>query len=161
TKALEARIKNSAKDIAQKYLNPPRTTDFGMMFLPTEGLYAEVIRRTDLIEAIRRDYNVTVVGPSTFAAFVNSLQMGFRTLAIEESSNEVWKILAATKTEFGKFGSVLEGVKKKLVQATDTMDDVAVRSRAIERKLRNVEELPASEALLLVGTTDSEDGCND
>src|SRR4030095_7756089 len=92
TKALETRIKASAKDICEKYLNPPRTTDFGLMFLPTEGLYAEVIRRTDLIEAIRRDYNVTVVGPSTFAAFVNSLQMGFRTLAIQESSNEVWKI---------------------------------------------------------------------
>lgn len=151
TKALETRIKACAKDVSEKYLNPPRTTDFGMMFLPTEGLYAEVIRRTLLVETIRRDYNVTIVGPSTFAAFVNSLQMGFRTLAIQERSNEVWKLLGAVKTQFGKFGTVLEGVKKKLEQATNSMDDAAVRTRVIERKLRDVEQLPATEALILLG----------
>jgi DNA recombination protein RmuC len=154
TKGLETRIKGCAKDICDKYLNPPRTTDFGMMFLPTEGLYAEVIRRASLVEMVRRDYNVTIVGPSTFAAFVSSLQMGFRTLAIQERSSEVWKLLGAVKTQFGKFGAVLEGVKKKLEQATNTMDDAAVRTRAIERKLRDVEELPATEALVLLGETD-------
>lgn len=156
TKALETRIKGCAKDICQKYLNPPRTTDFGMMFLPTEGLYAEVIRRTNLVETVRRDYSVTIVGPSTLAAFVTSLQMGFRTLAIQERSNEVWKLLGAVKTQFGKFGTVLEGVKKKLEQATNTMDNAAVRTRAIERKLRDVEQLPATEALVLLGEMDDE-----
>jgi DNA recombination protein RmuC len=156
TKALELRIKGCAKDLCEKYLNPPRTTDFGMMFLPTEGLYAEVIRRTNLVETLRRDYNVTIVGPSTFAAFVNSLQMGFRTLAIQERSSEVWKLLGAIKNQFGKFGDVLDGVKRKLEQATNTMDTAATRSRAIERKLRDVEVLPTTEALVLLGTIDLE-----
>ncbi|MGI9066347.1 MAG: DNA recombination protein RmuC [Pyrinomonadaceae bacterium] len=158
TKGLETRIKGCAKDICEKYLNPPRTTDFGMMFLPTEGLYAEVIRRASLVETVRRDYNVTIVGPSTFAAFVSSLQMGFRTLAIQERSSEVWKLLGAVKTQFGKFGAVLDGVKKKLEQATNTMDDAAIRTRAIERKLRDVEELPATEALVLLGETERDEG---
>lgn len=157
TKALETRIKACAKDISEKYLNPPRTTDFGIMFLPTEGLYAEVIRRTELVEMIRREYHITIVGPSTFAAFVGSLQMGFRTLAIQERSNEVWKLLGAVKTQFGKFGNVLEAVKKKLEQATNTMDDAAVRTRVIERKLRDVEQLPAAEALVLLGEMDNDE----
>jgi DNA recombination protein RmuC len=153
TKALELRIKGCAKDISEKYLNPPRTTDFAIMFLPTEGLYAEVIRRTGLVETIRRDYNVIVAGPTTFGAFVNSLQMGFRTLAIQERSSEVWTLLGAVKTQFRKFGDVLDGVKKKLEQATISMDAAATRSRAIERKLRDVQELPTPDAeLLLLGT---------
>jgi DNA recombination protein RmuC len=153
-RALEKRLRGCAKDICTKYLNPPRTTDFAIMFLPTEGLYAEVVRRVGLIEAMQRDHRVVVAGPSTFAALLNSLQMGFRTLAIQERSSEVWKILGAVKTEFRKFGDVLDGVKKKLDQASSTMDDAARRSRAIERKLREVEQLPASEAqLVLAGTS--------
>jgi len=151
-KMLASRIRASAKDICEKYLCPPATTDFGIMYLPTEGLYAEVARRPELIEGIQRDYRVVVAGPTTFAALLNSLQMGFRTLAIQQRSSEVWKLLGAVKTEFGKFGDILDGVKKKLDQASSTMDDAARRSRAIERKLRKVEELPAGESELLLGT---------
>jgi DNA recombination protein RmuC len=161
TKALEMRIKGCAKDICEKYLNPPRTTDFGIMFLPTEGLYAEVIRRASLVETVRRDYNVTIVGPSTLSAFIASLQMGFRTLAIQERTSEVWKLLGAVKTQFGKFGDVLEGVRKKLEQATSSMDSAAVRTRVIERKLRAVEELPATEALVLLGAVDLDEESED
>lgn len=151
TRALERRVRQCAKDISTKYLSPPRTTDFAVMFLPTEGLYAEVVRRSGLLEAMQNDHRVVVAGPSTFAALLNSLQMGFRTLAIQERSSEVWRILGAVKTEFRKFGDVLDGVKKKLDQASKTMDDAATRSRAIERKLRQVEELPAGEAQVLLG----------
>lgn len=156
-KMLANRIRASAKDICEKYLCPPATTDFGIMYLLTEGLYAEVARRPELIEGIQRDYRVVVAGPTTFAALLNSLQMGFRTLAIQERSSEVWKLLGAVKTQFGKFGDVLDGVKKKLDQASSTMDDAARRSRAIERKLRKVEELPARESELLLGSNGSED----
>ena len=149
-KMLSATIKNCAKTICDKYLNPPATTDFGIMFLPTEGLYAEVIRRTWLVESLQRECRVIVAGPTTLAALLNSLQMGFRTLAIQKRSSEVWKLLGAVKTEFGKFGTTLEGVKKKLDQAANTMDDAAKRSRAIERKLRNVQELPSEEAQVLL-----------
>jgi DNA recombination protein RmuC len=155
-RALEKRVRGCAKDISTKYLNPPRTTDFAIMFLPTEGLYAEVVRRNGLLETMQRDHRVVVAGPSTFAALLNSLQMGFRTLAIQERSSEVWKILGAVKTEFRKFGDVLDGVKKKLDQASKTMDDAATRSRAIERKLRHVEELPAGESQALLGVASSE-----
>ena len=151
-KMLANRIRASAKDICEKYLCPPATTDFGIMYLPTEGLYAEVVRRPVLIEGIQRDYRVVIAGPTTFAALLNSLQMGFRTLAIQQRSSEVWKLLGAVKTEFGKFGDTLDGVKKKLDQASSTMDDAARRSRAIERKLRKVEELPAAESQLLIGS---------
>ncbi|MEW6272381.1 MAG: DNA recombination protein RmuC [Thermodesulfobacteriota bacterium] len=150
-KALERRVQGCAKDICSKYVNPPRTTDFAIMFLPTEGLYAEVARRVGLLEAMQRNHRVVVAGPSTFVALLNSLQMGFRTLAIQERSSEVWKLLGAVKTEFRKFGEVLDGVKKKLDQASHTMDEAARRSRAIERKLRDVEQLPTSEAQLLLG----------
>ena len=143
-KMLSSRIKGCAKDISEKYLNPPKTTYFGIMFLPTEGLYAEVIRRTGLIETIQRECRVVVAGPTTLQALLNSLQMGFRTLAIQKRSGEVWKLLDGVKTDFGKFGDLLDGVKKKLDQASHTMDDVAQRSRAIERKLRNVQELPSA-----------------
>jgi len=148
-KMLSATIKNCAKTICEKYLNPPATTDFGIMFLPTEGLYAEVIRMTGLVESLQRDCRVIVAGPTTLAAILNSLQMGFRTLAIQKQSGEVWKLLGEVKTEFGKFGATLDGVKKKLDQAANTMDDAAKRSRAIERKLRNV-ELPSEEAEVLL-----------
>ena len=149
-KMLSATIKNCAKTICEKYLNPPATTDFGIMFLPTEGLYAEVIRMTGLVEILQRECRVIVAGPTTLAAILNSLQMGFRTLAIQKQSSEVWRLLGAVKTEFGKFGIILEGVKKKLDQASNTMDDAAKRSRAIERKLRNVEELTSEEAEVLL-----------
>jgi len=155
-KMLSVTIRNCAKTICDKYLNPPATTDFGIMFLPTEGLYAEVTRRTLLVESLQRECRVIVAGPATLAALLNSLQMGFRTLAIQKRSSEVWKLLGAVKTEFGKFGTTLEGVKKKLDQAVNTMDDAAKRSRAIERKLHNVQELPSEEARILLGANNSE-----
>jgi DNA recombination protein RmuC len=146
SRALEDRIRGCARDICIKYLNPPRTTDFGIMFLPTEGLYAEVVRRPGLTDAIQREWRVVVAGPTTLWAVLNSLQMGFRTLAIQKRSGEVWGVLGAVKTEFGKFGGVLEKVQKKLQEASNTMHDAGVRTRAIERKLRDVQELPAPEA---------------
>jgi DNA recombination protein RmuC len=147
---LEASIKKAAKDISQKYLAPPKTTDFGIMFLPSEGLYAEVIRRTSLVQMLQREYHIVVTGPTTFAAILNSLQMGFRSLAIQKRSSEVWKVLGEVKTEFGKFGDLLDAVHKKLVNATDSMDDVRKRSRAIQRKLRTVQELPGASTEILL-----------
>ncbi len=141
-KSLETQLRKSAKDICAKYINPPRTTDFALLFLPTEGLYAEAIRRVGLAEQVQRECRVVFAGPTTLAALLNSLQMGFRTLTIQKRSSEVWNLLAAVKTEFGKFGGMLEGVKRKLEQASNDMEKVAVRSRAITRKLRDVEELP-------------------
>jgi DNA recombination protein RmuC len=143
-KSLETQLKKSAKDICQKYINPPRTTDFALMFLPTEGLYAEAIRRVGLVEQVQRDCRVIFAGPTTLAALLNSLQMGFRTLAIQKRSSEVWNLLAAVKTEFGKFGEALSAVKDKLDQAARKMEDVDVRSRALTKKLRDVEELPTN-----------------
>src|SRR5438309_144107 len=148
-KSLETQLKKSAKDICQKYINPPRTTDFALMFLPTEGLYAEAIRRVGLVEQVQRDCRVIFAGPTTLAALLNSLQMGFRTLAIHKRSSEVWNLLAAVKTEFGKFGEALSAVKDKLDQAARHVDNVAVRSRAITKKLRDVEELPSNPQPLL------------
>jgi DNA recombination protein RmuC len=149
TKSLETQLKKSAKDICQKYISPPKTTDFALMFLPTEGLYAEAIRRVGLIEQVQRDCRVVITGPTTLAALLNSLQMGFRTLAIQKRSGEVWNLLAAVKTEFGKFGEALSSVKDKLDQAARKMEDVDVRSRAITRKLQKVEELPSNPQPLL------------
>ncbi len=146
TKNLTQRIKAEAKSISEKYVAPPKTTDFAIMFLPNEGLYAEVIRRPGLVEAIQRDNRVVIAGPTTFGALLNSLQMGFRTLAIQKRSSEVWKLLGAVKTDFGKFGEILASVKKKLEQASQTMEDAARRSRAIERKLRVVQELPGDQS---------------
>ncbi len=143
-KTLEAQLKRCAKDICEKYINPPKTTDFALMFLPSEGLYAEAIRRVGLVQNVQRDCRVTFVGPTTLAALLNSLQMGFRTLAIQQRSSEVWNLLAGVKTEFGKFGEALSGVKEKLDQAARKIEDVDVRSRAITRKLRDVEELPSN-----------------
>lgn len=156
SRLLAIRIKGCAKDICDKYLNPPKTTDFGIMFLPTEGLYAEVVRRTGLVETIQRECRVIVAGPTTLAALLNSLQMGFRSLAIQKRSSEVWKLLGAIKAEFGKYGDILDAVKKKLDQASNTMDDAAKRSRAIERKLRNVQELPGEETQALLADENAE-----
>lgn len=124
------------------------------MFLPMEGLYAEVVRRAGLVEEIQRECRVVIAGPTTLAALLNSLQMGFRTLAIQERSSEVWRLLGAVKTEFGKFGDILAGVKKKLDQASNTMDDAEKRSRVIERKLRGIQELASNEAQLLLAADD-------
>jgi DNA recombination protein RmuC len=143
-KTLETQLKRCAKDICEKYINPPRTTDFALMFLPSEGLYAEAIRRVGLVQNVQRDCRVTFVGPTTLAALLNSLQMGFRTLAIQKRSSEVWNLLAAVKTEFGKFGEALSAVKEKIDQASRKIEDVDVRSRVITRKLRDVEELPSN-----------------
>jgi DNA recombination protein RmuC len=147
---LEQRIRACAKEICQKYLNPPQTTDFAIMFLPTEGLYAEVVRRVGLVDAIQRESRVVVAGPVTLWAILNSLQMGFRTLAIQQRSSEVWEVLGAVKTEFGKFGEVLAKVKKKLHSVSREMDQAGVRTRAIQRKLRDVEELPGTDAQRLL-----------
>ncbi len=137
-------IKN-AKDIKEKYIDPPNTTEYGIMFLPFESLYAEVLRTAGLFELLQKDYKITITGPTTLSALLNSLQMGFRTLAIEKRSSEVWDLLSVVKTEFGQFGNVLEKTKKKLQEATNTIEKAGVRSRAIERQLKKVQELPSSD----------------
>jgi DNA recombination protein RmuC len=149
-KQLENRVKTCARDISEKYLNPPKTTDFGILFLPIEGLFAEVIRRTGLIDSIQRECRVVIAGPTTLWSILNSLQMGFRTLAIQKRSSEVWNLLAAVKTEWTKYGEVLEAVQKKLYQASDTIEKAKVRSNAIGRKLKDVQELPADDATALL-----------
>jgi DNA recombination protein RmuC len=141
-KAIETRLRLEARSIRDKYLSPPHTTDFAILFLPTEGLYAEALRRPGLSEALQREYKVMLAGPTTLLATLNSLQMGFRTLALEQRSAEVWEVLGAVKTEFAKFGAVLAKTKKKLDEASHTIDDAAVRTRAMERQLRSVEALP-------------------
>lgn len=130
------RIKAEAKDISTKYLDPPHTTDFGILFLPVEGLYAEVLRMPGILDTLQREYRIVVSGPTTLSAFLNSLQMGFRTLAIEKRSSEVWSVLGAVKTEFYKFGEILDKTKKKLQEATNTIDKASQKSRTIHRKLR-------------------------
>jgi len=150
-KLLEGNIKKFAKDIKDKYIDPPYTTDFGIMFLPVEGLYAEVVRRPGLIETLQRDFKIIITGPTTLAAILNSLQMGFRTLAIEKRSSEVWTLLGAVKTEFGKFGDILEKTQKKLQEASNTIEDAAKKSRTIERKLKDVQVLPSTETPALIG----------
>src|SRR4051812_41320950 len=156
-KILETQLKRCAKDICEKYINPPKTTDFALLFLPSEGLYAEAIRRMGLVQNVQRDCRVTFVGPTTLAALLNSLQMGFRTLAIQKRSSEVWNLLASVKTEFGKFGDALSAVKEKIDQASRKMEDVDVRSRAITKKLRDVEELPSNPQPLLSNLLPGED----
>jgi DNA recombination protein RmuC len=150
-KQFEASVRKSAREIREKYICPPATTDFAILFVPTEGLYAEILRRTGLFEALQRDMKITVVGPANLAAFLSSLQMGFRTLAIEKRSSEVWEVLGAVKTEFGNFGVALEKTKKKLQEATNVIDQAGVRSRAIERKLRTVQELPVERTVEVLG----------
>jgi DNA recombination protein RmuC len=149
TKVLETQLKRCAKDICEKYINPPKTTNFALLFLPSEGLYAEAIRRVGLVQNVQRDCRVTFVGPTTLAALLNSLQMGFQTLAIQKQSSQVWRLLAGVKTEFGKFGDALSAVRDKLDQAARKMDDVDVRSRKITKQLQKVEELPANPQPLL------------
>lgn len=144
-KSLIVRIKSEAQDIRNKYLDPPNTTDFGILFLPTESLYAEVIREPGFMELLMKEYKVVVTGPSTVSAFLNSLQMGFKTIAIEKRSSEVWQLLGAVKTEFGKFGDILDKTQKKLQEASNTIETASRKSRTIQRKLRSVEELPIKE----------------
>ena len=146
SRQLDKAVREMAKSIRDKYLDPPHTTDFGVMFLPAEGLFAEVLRRPGLFEALQRDFKVVATGPTTLAALLNSLQMGFRTLAIEKRSSEVWNLLGAVRTEFSKFGVVLEKTRKKLQEAGNQIDQAATRSRVIERKLRDVQGLPQGEA---------------
>lgn len=162
-RALETRVREEAKRIQSKYVSPPHTTDFAVLYLPTEGLYAEVIRRPGLFENLQRDHRVTVAGPTTLSALLNSLQMGFRTLAIAKRSSEVWKILGAVKNEFGKFGVVLERTRKQLDAARNSIDSAGVRTRAIERKLRDVESLPGepTSGLLDEVVGEDEDGTDD
>ena len=155
-KQLEARIKLEARTIRDKYIEPPHTTDFALLFLPTEGLYAEVIRRTGLSEWLQRECRVTVAGPTTLTALLNSLQMGFRTLAIQKRSSEVWTVLGTVKTEFEKFGDVLAKAKKQLETVQNSMGAVETRSRAISRKLRGVESLPGAVIAPLLELEDSE-----
>ena len=147
TDALARTVRTAAKDIHDKYIDPPSTTDFGIMFLATEGLYAEVLRQPALVEDLQQRYRVVVAGPTTLAAILSSLRMGFQTLAIEQRAVEVWRVLAAIKTEFGKFGDILDRVKRQLHTASRTIEETGVRSRAIERRLRSVEQLPEPEAL--------------
>lgn len=149
-KQLENRVKGCAGDISEKYLNPPTTTDFAILYLPIEGLFAEVVRRTGLTEVIQRECRVVIAGPTTLWAILNSLQMGFRTLAIQKRSSEVWNLLAAVKTEWTKYGEILDTVQKKLQQASDTIDKAKTRSRAVGRKLRDVHGLPAADAMKLL-----------
>ena len=152
---LEQRIRAFARDIRDKYVAPPHTTDFGIMFLPIEGLYAEVVRR-GLIEPLQNDYHINIAGPTTMAALLNSLQMGFRTLAIQKRSGEVWKLLGAVKTEFDKFGSVVEAAQQRLEQAGNELDKlVGVRTRQIQRRLATVTSLPDSEAASLLESGES------
>ena len=157
TRSLELRIKAEAKLIKEKYLDPPYTTDFGIMFLPVEGLYAEVLRRPGLCDILQREHRIVVTGPTTLAALLNSLQIGFRTLAIEKRSSEVWELLGGVKTEFGKFGAALAKTKKKLQEASHTIDKAEVRTRAIERKLRKVQETPQVETVELIEGSDLQD----
>lgn len=161
SKQLEITIKRMAKDIRDKYIEPPYTTDFAILFLPFESIYAEVIRRTALVETLQKDFKIVVTGPTTLGAILNSLQMGFRTLAIQKRTSEVWSVLGAVKTEFGKFGGMLEKVQKNLQNAGDQLEEVmGKRTRAIERKLRQVEALPTEESqkmLRLEDFTDEDD----
>ncbi len=157
-KALENRIKLEGKTIRDKYIDPPNTTDFGLLFLPVEGLYAEVLRRPGLCELLQREYKVVVTGPTTLAALLNSLQMGFRTLAIEKRSSEVWTLLSAVKTEFGKFVEVLEKTQKKLQEASNTIETATRKSRTIARKLKNVQTLPAHEVECILEEGSENDG---
>ncbi len=149
-KALEVRIRTEAKSIAESYLAPPHTTDFAILFLPIEGLYAEVLRRPGLMDSLQRDYRVTLAGPTTLLAMLNSLHMGFRTLALEQQASEVWKVLGAVKTEFERYGDWVEKVREQVQKAADTLDRADTRSRQMRRALKNVEALPEAEAQALL-----------
>jgi DNA recombination protein RmuC len=150
-KALEARLRQAARDIAGKYVMPPHSTDFALLFLPTEGLYAEIVRRPGLVDALQRECRVVVTGPTTLLALLNSLRMGFRTLAIQQRSSEVWQVLRAVRTEFARYGEALDRVQKKLLEASNSLDLMATRRRQVDRRLEDVERLPEPEADLLLG----------
>jgi DNA recombination protein RmuC len=152
--AIEGRLKAEARSIHEKYISPPHTTDFALLYLPIEGLYAEALRRPGLAETLQRDWRISLAGPTTLAAMLNSLQMGFRTLAIEQRSAEVWAVLGAVKTEFGKFGEALAHTKKKLDEASNSISRAETRTRQLTRKLKEVEALPVSESEQLIGITD-------
>jgi len=156
--ALARGVRLQAQSIREKYVHPPHTTDFAILFVPTEGLYAELLRLPGFVEGLQQDYRVVIAGPTTLAALLNSLRLGFRTLAIEQRASEVWKVLAAVKTEFAKYGEVLDRVKRQLLTASNTIEDTSVRTRAISRKLREVEELPSSEASSLLELSVGDDG---
>jgi DNA recombination protein RmuC len=156
-KALENRIRTEAKSIAESYLAPPHTTDFAILFLPVEGLYAEVLRRPGLMDSLQRDYRVTLAGPTTLLAMLNSLHMGFRTLALEQQASEVWKVLGAVKTEFERYGDWVEKVREQVQKAADTLDRADTRSRQMRRALKNVEALPEGEAQALLPMLDESD----
>lgn len=153
-KAIDVRLRNEAKSIREKYVSPPNTTDFALLYLPVEGLYAEALRRPGLAETLQRDYRVSLAGPTTLAAMLNSLQMGFRTLAIEQRSAEVWAVLGAVKTEFGKFGEALAHTRKKLDEASNSIGKAETRTRQLSRRLKDVEALPVGEAERLIGVAD-------
>jgi DNA recombination protein RmuC len=157
-KALEMRIRLEAKSISEKYVHPPHTTDFAILFLPTEGLYAEVLRRPGLMEALQREHRITLAGPTTLLAMLSSLQMGFRTLALEKRSSEVWQVLGAVKNEFGKFGDVLAKVKAQTQTVLNTLDNAETRSRAMDRALKKVEALPDTQSLALIPLDKDPDG---
>jgi DNA recombination protein RmuC len=157
-KALESRIRTEAKSIAESYLAPPHTTDFAILFLPIEGLYAEVLRRPGLMDSLQRDYRVTLAGPTTLLAMLNSLHMGFRTLALEQQASDVWKVLGAVKTEFERYGDWVDKVREQVQKAADTLDKADTRSKQMRRALKNVEALPEQQAqLLLAQRIDKED----
>jgi DNA recombination protein RmuC len=149
-KDLETKIKTFARDIHMKYIDPPDTTEFAIMFLPFEGLYAEVLRIPHLFESIQNTYKVTITGPTTVSAFLNSLQMGFRSLAVEKRTVEIWNVLGAVRTEFGKFADVLDAAKKKLEQASSELDKTGIRTRQIEKKLQSFDTMPETEARKLL-----------
>ncbi|MDP3440646.1 MAG: DNA recombination protein RmuC, partial [Azonexus sp.] len=153
-KGIEMRLKSEARSIRDKYVSPPHTTDFALLYLPIEGLYAEALRRPGLAETLQRDFRVSLAGPTTLAALLNSLQMGFRTLAIEQRSAEVWAVLGAVKTEFGKFGEALAHTKKKLDEASNSISKAETRTRQLSRRLKEVEALPLSETENLIGMAD-------
>jgi DNA recombination protein RmuC len=159
--ALETRVRTFARTINEKYINSPKTTDFAILFLPTEGLYAELLRRPGFFNKLQQDYHVTLTGPTTLTAVLNALQMGFRTLAIQKRSSEVWQVLGAIRTEFGKYGETVERLKKQLDTAANTVDSLGQRSRAMSRKLQDVQTLPEQEAQRLLGLGDTNSGNGD
>lgn len=154
SRAIETRLKNEAKSIHEKYVSPPHTTDFALLYLPLEGLYAEALRRPGLGETLQREWRVSLTGPTTLAAMLNSLQMGFRTLAIEQRSAEVWAVLGAVKTEFGKFGEALAHTRKKLEEASNSISKAETRTRQLSRRLKEVEALPVADSEQLIGMAD-------
>jgi DNA recombination protein RmuC len=156
-KKLDTVIRNEGANICEKYVCPPHTTDFAILYLPTEGLYAEVIRRPGLLDDLQRKHRIVVAGPTVLLAILNSLRVGFQTLAIQKRSSEIWQLLAAVKTEFGKYGDVLDRVQQKLGEASSQIDKVSVRKRALDRKLRGVQQLPDHEALRLLQIEESGD----